>query len=229
VHAYVEHLRRRGIEPGARVVILGYGVVGRATAGALRRLGYRVEAWDKAWADEPAGRLDALADGVFPHRSRELALRRASILVSATGERGVGSGDFARLPHGAVIFNGASPGEIDPAPLIHGATTTSFLGRPLRHLQPDARSARGFSVALSAGREILVAARGDVINFGGVDPIPARYIQLTRGLLYLGALQAAGTREAGLHALAKPPQRRLVRAIRRELARGGESLSDPMF
>ena len=62
-----------------------------------------------------------------------------------------------------------------------------------------------------------------MINFQA--PKPARYIQLTTGLLYLGALQAARTRGPGIHALAS--QKAYVADIERQLARQGESLERP--
>ena len=52
---------------------------------------------------------------------------------------------------------------------------------------------------------------GFPVNFdGGVDTIPPEKIQLTRSLLFLGALQASQTREAGLHCLDDRNQHRLM-------------------
>lgn len=100
------------------------------------------------------------------------------------------------------------------------------------------RRDRGFSTG--PGKDIYVANQGTVINFdGSLDPIPPRYIQLTRGLLYLASLQAAALArmDAPPHGVV-PLDRKSqddwvkddwVKMVKQDLARTGESLEVPRF
>ena len=226
-----------GVDTGQVVVLLGYGVVGQATARYLKGLGYRVEAWDPR-ADALA---TALKDGVKPLASRTEALSRGRILVAATGETSLTAADARHLPNEAVLFNAGSPGEISAT--LHGLAEfeglhmdfdhrirTRFAGVDIDLGDVLDGSRRDRVLTGPGGKQFLLANEGLVVNFTGeADPIPARYIQLTRGLLYLGALQAARTTQAGIHALDPGGQHKLVRSIKRELAKTGESLSRPTF
>jgi hypothetical protein len=52
------------------------------------------------------------------------------------------------------------------------------------------------------GRRIVLLAKGFPVNFDGdVEDIEPERIQLTRGLMLIGALQAAGMSAAGVHRL----------------------------
>jgi hypothetical protein len=85
-------------------------------------------------------------------------------------------------------------------------------------------------IRLASGKELLLVNEGQVINFdGSVDPIPPRYIQLTRGLLYMAALQAAKTTTPGRQRLDPAAARAYREAVERDLARTGESLTAPSF
>jgi hypothetical protein len=82
----------------------------------------------------------------------------------------------------------------------------------------------------SSGPHLLLARGGHPINFGTVDPIPSEYIQLTRGLLFLSALQTIKERRPGWHRLSSAPQRRFVRSVEADLrALGRGSLRRPTF
>jgi S-adenosylhomocysteine hydrolase len=220
-------LREGGHDPGTRILILGYGKVGRATATYFRARGYEVEAYDRDGASARVARR-AARDGVRLHATLEEALARGQIVISATGETPIEEHNVHLLPDGAVLFNAASPGELAPAlrDLDARSPDTPFGAGAFDFGLTDALTHRDRVLATANGHVLLVAD-GEVVNFQA--PKPARYIQLTTGLLYLGAIQAARTHTPGLHALADRPQRRLVRAIERQLARTGESLLRPRF
>ncbi len=64
------------------------------------------------------------------------------------------------------------------------------------------------------GRRFYLINGGFPVNFdGGVDPIVPEKIQLTRSLLYLGALQASYSQQPGLHDLDGRLQRMLLDAF----------------
>lgn len=114
---------------------------------------------------------------------------------------------------------------------------------PLQGLKGPMQNHRANAIVLSSthahrvvtfeGKEFLLLNGGHPINFDGTrDPIPENYIQLTRGLIYLSALQA--TRSAvgnpRIHTLRRDPQRRFVHAIQTELRQKNlGSLRSPTF
>ena len=94
------------------------------------------------------------------------------------------------------------------------------------------RSQHDVIMRLASGKEVLLVNQGQVINFeanASVDPIPPRYIQLTRGLLYMAAIQAAKTSTPGMHKLDPAAARTYRETVDRDLARTHESLTTPTF
>jgi S-adenosylhomocysteine hydrolase len=249
-------VRLHGIPLPREAVLLGYGNVGRAAARYLSAQGFRVATYDRVLDEDPDSpraqeiRAQARRDGVRLLSRRE-ALARAHILIEASGEPDLTSTDLEQLPDGAMLINAASgiatfgatadmrrdPDRWRRADL---AEMTLFRGRPLtmRRFQGQRRDV---VLRTRSGKQLLLADDGFVINFAprllsptpraaaGLDPIPPRYIQFTRGLLYLAALQAVRTTESGLHPLARRAQADWAAEVERELARSGESLLDPTF
>jgi hypothetical protein len=239
VEAKVKELTRLGVNPGRRVTLFGYGAVGRATAEYLRSQGLEVEIYDS----DPTKRTNAITDGFHALSSHKEAVATARIAVNATPGTPLSADDLEDLPDGAVLMNA-------------GSGNDAFQTRPEMYQDPHRREDnkrfisrfRGVEIELTrrftklrdntvlrtrGGKELLLAKDGNVINFqyerGNYDPIPGRYIQLTRGLLYLALVQGAHTKKAGLHALALKPQRRLVADIEAQLRESGESLLAPRF
>ena len=94
------------------------------------------------------------------------------------------------------------------------------------------RSQHDVIMRLASGKELLLVNQGQVINFeanASVDPIPPRYIQLTRGLLYMAAIQAAKTSTPGMHKLDPAAARTYRETVDHDLARTHESLTTPTF
>ncbi len=80
------------------------------------------------------------------------------------------------------------------------------------------------------GKDLFFAHAGFVINLtDDQDPIPPRYIGLTRSLLFAGLLQAAGETGQGLVDLDPDVQQRIVELTEAELEKTGESLLEPRF
>jgi S-adenosylhomocysteine hydrolase len=234
----LEALDAQGIGVQKSAVIVGAGAVGMATARSLKKQGYKVGFFDT----DSAALEKARAAGFTVHSSFDDAAPHANVLVSATGKSGaVGPGHLEKLPNGAVVFNAASGrDEIRSSthnyedPNVTGDASfqmsTKFLGKAVK--LGDSREFAHLDTVLKTknGKEIYFAQDGHVINFDGTqDPIPSRYIQLTRGLLYLGANQAVRAKKAGILKLNHKAQRKLVGAVKKELKETGESLSDPSF
>jgi S-adenosylhomocysteine hydrolase len=217
-------LERGRVPFGKKVLVIGYGTVGRAVARELARRGYTVVAYDR----RASARADAEADGIPLFTSKAAAFPHGELVISATGEVVVTQSNLRLLPDGAVLFNaGSYLTEFDPAMRRPGPST--FRGKSMNAFEDAARPWNGYAILRAGRKEYLLSSWGGVVNFGPVDPIPARYIQLTRGLLYLGALQAARTTTPGIQALDAQPQRDLVARIQAELRRRGESLETPTF
>ncbi len=235
--ARVRWVRGLGAPTGRRALLLGYGAVGKATARALHAAGFDVEVFDTSRdAQRTAGQDPSVAR---THHALDDALTSgARIVLSLTGTTTLGERELELLHDGAMLINGASSSDeiVDRSasfmqPLqgfkMHG-------GAPYARWGEGAESRTGMRASwilkTRSGKAHLLVNRGEVINFdGSPDPIPPRYIQLTRGLLYLGALQAARTTKAGIHSLDEVAQRAWVERVERELAATGESLVDPTF
>jgi hypothetical protein len=242
--AKLAELRQRGAPVGKRTLVVGYGNVGEATAAALRR-----EDQDVAIVDLDEGRRGKAQAGglrVFATLEEALAAGHAEVVVGTTGEIAMSAAAMGRLPDGAVLINAASSateflpdaaalqGSLGAAQRQGDVLVTTFRGRPFVMGAAEGHQTlrRHDWVLHLGGKSVLLANQGAVINFdGSEDPIPPRYIQLTRGLLFLAAVQASELTggERGLIALDARRQADWVDLVNADLARTGESLSAPRF
>ena len=213
------------------VLIVGYGAVGRATARMLRQQGYEVHVHDLKFA-RPGSRLmkQARRDGVVAHTSLSGALAsNPRVIGSATGAKPWTGATVPLIPRGAVLFNLASPGEMDGLTQATrarqasggGAGSVQFGGRllGLRQVAPDHRD----SVLITAGKELLMARGGQVINLAEGGKEPPEYIQVTRGLVWLSALKGARLLGAkpGRHRLDDAEVKRFVNDVQGDLRGAG--------
>jgi S-adenosylhomocysteine hydrolase len=240
-------LSASGVRVGSSTLVIGYGAVGRATAAALARAGRKVAIYDRS---EAARKEAGAPPGRFQVYDRlEDALPHAAVVVSTTGETPVTETHLRLLPDWAVLINGASSStEFRPdqtrfssyyslrfspnklVQMVRGRTVAEDERAAME--RGTMRARRDWVFELAHNRRIVVPNQGTVINFdGSADPIPPRYIQLTRGLLYLAALQAAqlpaGAR--GVIELDGAAQRTWVEEVRAELRSTSESLAEPRF
>jgi adenosylhomocysteinase len=141
---------------GKRVLVVGYGLVGRSACDAARAFGGRVLVADR----DPGRALEASFAGEEIVTLDE-ALPRADVVVTATGARHVlGPASFVRLKDGVFLLNvGHRDEEIDvPALRAHGtAPVLPFLERI---------TVEGRRVHLFAGGSManLTAGHGDSLN-----------------------------------------------------------------
>jgi adenosylhomocysteinase len=139
---------------GRRVLVVGYGPVGRGVADAARAFGGVVEVADR----DPAARLAAAHLG-FATPALAEGLARADLVITATGADGALSAeDLAASPDGVFLANvGHTRAELPVAELLAGA-----VARPRPHV----------TVCELAGRTRYLLADGAMLNLaaGPGDP-----------------------------------------------------------
>jgi S-adenosylhomocysteine hydrolase len=246
-------LQRQGLEVPKQATVMGAGNIGFNAALTLRRAGYDVLVYDK----DPKKRKLARRSGFTVVADKRRALAHGHVLVSCAGGVTLTSRTLRYLPDGAVVINGASAGEFRLRDDRHVKQLVpqrrSRLSRDVVRILSDGRALGrigGGRVLLNElpelphqiwrtdeGKRILVARSGGVINFplgltdrNSGNAIPARYIQLEIGLLYLGMVQAArGGASPGINEYALQPQRYLVNTIQDQLKARSENLLWPKW
>lgn len=232
----LDELEKGGVDTGKEATILGYGAVGQAVAQALTQRGFNVHVFDP----DPKRRAKAKAEGMQPHAKMKDALPHGQTLVSCVGKRTLTPQHHDLLPDGAIMVNAASSDdELGPEDLTPFRTTQTardaagdmwalFQGTPVNTGQSHATAHSDSVIRKTNGKELLLVNNGYVINMTGEqDPIPARYIQLTRSLLFLGALAAKRADKPGLIDVPLAWQKDLVESVQSELAKTGEDLLAP--
>lgn len=141
--------------PGGRhFLVVGYGAVGAGVASYARAAGALVQVVEQ----DPIRALVAHYDG-FGVTSLHEGLRHATVVVTATGERGIITPELlATCPEGTVLANvGHWGGEIDPGP-----HTSQTLGPQIQR------------ITLPGGRRVILLAKGEplniVLNTGSPEP-----------------------------------------------------------
>jgi len=213
----IDRMHTAGIATSHRALIIGYGAIGKAVAQALQRRGRRVSVFDA----DPAMRNNAHADGFHVFSELRLALASGGIIIGCTGKPVIDQSDHCAIADGAVLVS-ASSADVEYR-AWQMRPRAECLGNPLRwgHHGADSRIESDdthpcfslYRVPNGEGHFYLVNG-GFPVNFtGGVDPISPAQIQLTRALLYLGAVQASYCETRGLHELDDHSQHKLIFAF----------------
>lgn len=106
----------------------------------------------------------------------------------------------------------------------------SFGGVSVDLGKDDSATQRDRVVHTKEGQHLYVAHAGFVVNLtDDVDPIPPRYIGLTRSLLFGALLQTAQETRTGLVDLDDQVQQKIIDATEGALQQTGESLANPRF
>jgi len=182
---------------GCRVLVVGFGPVGRGVAERARALGAVVTVAER----DPVRQLEAVHFGCRTLPLAE-ALVEADVIVTATGRDGVlGQAELGLCRDGAVVFNvGHSNREIDIDWLDRHEHRTMKA-----HIERYALDGRSLFL-LNRGSLINIAFTGNLAGSASFDPFSGVMI---RGLHWLLTGGAAGV-APGLHAY--PP------ALEREVA-----------
>jgi len=172
--------------PGARVVVVGYGFVGKGIALYARAMGARTSVTEV----DPVRALEALTDG-HTVGSRGDVFPGADIIVTATGGmRAIAAGDLPLLAHDAVLANaGHHDLEIDTEALSRAASGVGET-RP------------GVTTYTVGDRDLHVLAGGALVNIAGGSGHPVEVMDLTFAVQGLGLHHlVSAALEPGVHVL----------------------------
>ncbi len=237
VQKKLDELEGYGIEAGRSAVVVGFGAVGAHVAKSLAERGLEVHVFDV----DPEKRRAAEKAGFSTHRDLTDALEHGHVLVSCVGRRTLSKADYDLLPNGAILVNAASADDelgsnlgILPQSRIHvdgdGYVWSKFQAKPVCLGLGTAEAHSDKVVRQPTGKELLLVNRGYVVNMTGErDPIPPRYIQLTRALLMAGAIAAKRSGESGLVDVPRSWQEAIVKKVEHELAKTKEKLTAPSW
>jgi S-adenosylhomocysteine hydrolase len=190
-----------GIDTGDTALIIGYGAIGRTVSSELKRQGRQVAVYD-----HEESRLElANSDDYQIYRNLHKALGRGGLIVGCTGKPVLDCKDYNFIPNGSILVS-TSSSDVE----FRGwqlRVNAHSLGRPESWFTDTTiidNDHPCFSLYRTkfGDRQFYLVNGGFPVNFNGdIDPIAPEYIQLTRGLLYLGAFQASNTQSPGLHEL----------------------------
>lgn len=177
---------------GKKATVIGYGLVGEAVARELAARGVDVTVVEtgRTRRDQARAAKDDSGRPLFRVKTKEEAFPSADVVLGTTGQHRLGAADFALMKDGTVIASASSKDlEVNKAELIAASSKIELLkeDNPLVRL-PTRR------YHLAENKRLTLLGDGWPINFDGdVEDIPAAHIQVTRGAMFLAALQAAGT------------------------------------
>jgi adenosylhomocysteinase len=181
---------------GGETCVIGYGKIGRSVANTLRAKSVRTTVYET----DPVRAVEAMSHGFSVSGSKAAALRRAHLVVCATGQRALVGDDFARLRPGAYVASvTSSDDELD--------LTDVVLSYEERNLGPHV-------TRLSAGGHYFyLLNHGNAVNFvhgAAVGP----FIFLVQGeILAAVALLTSGRLiEPGLHQVNRQTRETIARA-----------------
>lgn len=188
---------------GRRVVVLGYGGVGKGLAINFRNNHAQVSVLEL----DPVLRMEALWDG-FAVPDRATALSAADIVVTATAGSGViGPNDLDKLPDGVILVNvGHLPVEIDvpgiaASPLVEG-----------RQAADDGIT----TFRLRDGRSIHLLTDGHMVNLAGPRPLGNSIESMDIGFsLQVRCLEAVATGKVGPESCVVPVPRQIDESVAR--------------
>jgi adenosylhomocysteinase len=164
---------------GRRVLVVGYGPVGRGLATYARAAGMAVEVCE----EDPVRRLFAHYDG-YPTPPLDEAISRVGLLVTATGrESAITADHVARARDGLVLINAGHGGdEIDVEGIRKAAVKRDHVADQVARYQLD------------SGRSITILGDGHplniVLNSGSPEPVLLHFAVLGLTLEWLASSPA---------------------------------------
>jgi adenosylhomocysteinase len=190
---------------GKRVVIVGYGWVGKGMALRARGLAADVTVCEV----EPFAALEAYHDG-FGVAPLVEACAAAEVVLTATGVRhSVGADAIAALPDGALLANAGGIDDEFDIPALRGSAIET---RKVREHVEEFR--------LEDDRSVFVVGEGVCVNLSAGEGHPAEIMDLTFSVQALSAkylLQHAADLAPGVHALPPEIDERIAREKLRAL------------
>lgn len=198
VDARLRRIHPGSILTGRRVLVIGYGAVGRWVVTRIREAGGQPTVYDTDSRKITLARAEA-ADAV---ESLEEAVTNQDMIIGCSGEPGFEDNPGIVLEDDTLLVS-ASSSNVE----FRGMPTSAWSAHQwawTKHLfqrfppSAVARVHADYRIT-SSGRDVWLANGGFPVNFtGDVDPIKPSIIQLTRSLMFVGSLQA-------LESADKPP------------------------
>ncbi len=177
---------------GMKLTLTGYGTIGREMALLLRSLGFDLTVVEKTHSERGKQNFArAREDGFSVVTDLATVASTTRVLVGATGHRSITLSDIEKLPPGAIVASASSAEAEVPSEEIRDACKKHVPG------------ALGRTTEYVLGHKSFVLLRdGRPVNFDQrLENVEPEAIQLTRGLMLLGALQAVQTKGTGLEPL----------------------------
>ena len=182
---------------GRRVVVFGYGGVGKGVALSFQR----AHAYVSVIEVDPVLRMEAMWDG-FMVPDRDEALATADIVMTVTAARDVVTArDLAILPDGVILMNvGHLPVEIDVAGMAADSAVATFGPTDV-----------GISTfRMRDGRAIHLLTDGHMVNLAGPRPLGNSIESMDLGFsLQARCLEAVARGEIGRDSCVVPVPRRI--------------------
>lgn len=188
---------------GARApwLVLGWGAIGAAVTAVLREALGKPAAEVAVW-DVDSNRLElALAQG-YQRWLRHEDTRRYGLVLGCTGRPSFPLGELDCLADGALLASASSSGVEFSR---DGTLARAKRGAGVELRNPAELDGLHAPLRLAAfGKELVLLNGGFPLNFDGqrYDRIPPAKVQMTAGLMMVGALQAAASRGVGIEPLA---------------------------
>jgi S-adenosylhomocysteine hydrolase len=207
----LERLEKIGVKDleGKHVGLIGNGTIGSPLADLLRARGAIVTILDKDEKARGAAEKEHMKalDADDP-KDRKAFFSKNDIIIGATGKCSITADDLEYLRPGAILGSASSKlVEIDI-----GALNRAQKGKGGPEIIDKDSFPPTVRYTLKDGRQISVLASGYPLNFDGdVVSIEPQQIQLTMGLMLIGALQATHAKAAGVHRLDPEKQLQVLR------------------
>jgi adenosylhomocysteinase len=189
---------------GRRVVVLGYGGVGKGLALNFRNNHAQVSVLEL----DPVLRMEALFDG-YAVPDREAALSMADIVLTATAQSGViGAPDLELLRDGVILANvGHLPVEIDVPGLLESPLIATC------EPADDGITA----LRLTDGRAVYLLTDGHMVNLAGPRPLGNSIESMDIGFsLQARCLEAVARGDVGPESCVVPVPRGVDERVARE-------------
>ncbi|MHC4881619.1 MAG: Rossmann-fold NAD(P)-binding domain-containing protein [Planctomycetota bacterium] len=193
-------LKSQGVQIGNRALIIGYGSIGRCTAFELRSFGYEVTVFDS----NATHRYNATRDGFQCENNKYMALSYADLVVGCTGTSVLDRSDHQFIADGAVLVSTSSSDvEFKGWQIRKSPDTVRILNETMvQHYHPENHPCFNLYRMKQHNKSFYLVNGGFPVNFSGdIDPISPQKIQLTRALLYAGAVQASFEQRPEVHSL----------------------------
>jgi adenosylhomocysteinase len=193
---------------GMKVVVVGYGWVGRGVAWRARGMGARVTVVEV----EPVRALEAHLDG-FEVSSIEAAAPWGELFITTTGQKNVVPYDAVeKMSEGAILANaGHFDVEIDVKTLLSRA-------KKVREVRPHVDE-----VKLPGGKTVYLIAKGRIANLVAAEGHPPEVMQMSFANQFLAALKVHAehaSMEPRVYGVSKEAEEEVARAALKSMGVG---------